>query len=81
MKGPLAAITLRRAALLQEIGGERELMALTVQSLRKDLALASLGFTAGQLLGRKGWLRIAGVTVLALTLVRSLAARWSPAKR
>jgi hypothetical protein len=72
---PFDAIAQRRAALLEEIGSGRELMALTVKSLRKEFALAGLGFTAGQLIGRKGWLRVAGVAVLALTLGRSIVTR------
>jgi hypothetical protein len=72
---PFDAIALRRAALLEEMATGRELMSITVKSLRQDFALASLGFTAGQLLGRRGWLRIAGVAVLALTLGRSIATR------
>jgi hypothetical protein len=72
---PFDAIALRRAALLDEIATGRELMSITVKGLRQDFALASLGFTAGQLIGRTGWLRIAGVAVLALTLGRSIATR------
>jgi hypothetical protein len=81
MNEPFDTIAVRRAALIQEIGNGREDIALIVQSLRKDFALASLGFAAGQLLGRKGWLRAAGVAMLALTLGRSLLARLLPARR
>jgi hypothetical protein len=72
---PFDAIARRRAALLEEMAIGRELMSVTVKSLRKEFALASLGFTAGQLLGRKGWLRVAGAAILALTLGRSIATR------
>jgi hypothetical protein len=81
MKGRFEAIALRRAALVEEIGFVREGMALTVQSLRKELAWASLGLMATQLIGRKRWLRVTSLVALAVALGRPLLAHFFPSRR
>lgn len=66
----LRAITLRRAALIDEIGGERDRMTALIDSLRTQIAIAGLGLLAGRLLRRTHWLRMlaAGGTVIAAAL-------------
>jgi hypothetical protein len=81
MKSPFDAIALRRAALVEEIGIARDGLAIAVQGLRKELAWASLGLMLSQLLGRKRWVRVAGLTALAVSLGSRLLARFFPARR
>jgi len=81
MKNRFEAIALRRAALVEEIGAAREGMALTVQGVRKELAWAGLGLMVSQLFGRKRWLRVARLAVLAVSLGGPLFAQFFPARR
>ncbi|HMA06885.1 MAG TPA: hypothetical protein VKP68_03445 [Ramlibacter sp.] len=81
MKSRFEAITQRRTALIKEIGIARVGMALTVQSLRKELALASLGLMVSQLIGRRRWLRIASLVALAVSVGGPLLAHFFPARR
>lgn len=81
MKSPFDAIALRRAALVEEIGIARDGLVIAVQGLRKELAWASLGLMLSQLVGRKRWVRAAGLTALAVSLGSRLLARLFPARR
>lgn len=74
------AIAGRRAVLLEEIGQTRGEMTLAAMDMRKELAWASLGLVASQLVGRKRWLRITGLAVLAVSLGRPLLARFFPGR-
>ncbi len=67
--------------LVEEIGLERIRVAITLQSLRKEMAIASLGLMVSQFIGRKRWLRIASLVALAVSLGRPLLAHFFPARR
>jgi len=81
MRSPFDAIARRRSQLVEEIGLERIRVAITLQSLRKELALASLGLMVSQLIGRHRWLRIAGLAGLAISLSGPVLAYFFPGRR
>jgi hypothetical protein len=75
----LAALTARRAALLEEMAQERDGMGELLGAVRTQLAIAGLGLMAGRLLRRSRWLRLlAGGSALfaaALPVVARLLPR------
>lgn len=81
MNSPFDAIARRRALLVDEIGLERERMAVTLQSLRKQMAIASLGLMVSQFVGRSRWLRIAALAAVAVSMSGTVLARLFAARR
>lgn len=81
MNSPFDAIARRRAVLVDEIGLERERMAVTLQSLRKQMAMASLGLMVSQFVGRSRWLRIATLAAVAVSMSGTVLARLFAARR
>jgi hypothetical protein len=80
MKTRLAAITRRRAHLLDEIAPDRDRMSALMVELRTGLALGGLALLAARLLRRSRWLRVlaAGGTAFAAALpliARAVASR------
>jgi hypothetical protein len=81
MNSPFDAIARRRAVLVDEIGFERERTAVTLESLRKQVAMASLGLVVSQFVGRSRWLRIAALAAGAVSISGTLLARLFQARR
>jgi hypothetical protein len=77
----LAALSQRRAALVEEIAAERDRMSALVTSLRTQLAIAGLALLAGRLMRRSRWLRLLATGGAALAAVLPLLARLVPARR
>jgi hypothetical protein len=75
MKSRLEAIALRRTALVAEISQERANLNDALSTLRKRLALASLGLVVGQALSGRPWLRALVIGGLAVFVGRRLATR------
>lgn len=76
----LEALAQRRAALVQDIAAQRDDVGAAVDTMRTQLAIASLGLVATRLVRRGGWLprlaAVAAVVSIALPLAsRMLAAR------
>jgi hypothetical protein len=81
MNSPFDAIARRRAVLVDDIGFERERMAVTLESLRKQMAMASLGLMVSQFVGRSRWLRIAALAAVAVSMSGTVLARLFVARR
>lgn len=81
MNSPFDAIARRRAVLVDEIGFERERMAVTLEGLRKQMAMASLGLMVSQFVGRSRWLRIAALAAVAVSMSGTVLARLFAARR
>jgi hypothetical protein len=77
----LAALSQRRAALVEEIAAERDRMSALVTGLRTQLAIAGLALLAGRLMRRSRWLRLLATGGAALAAVLPLLARLVPARR
>jgi hypothetical protein len=77
----LAALSQRRAALVEEIAAERDRMSALVASLRTQFAIAGLALLAGRLMRRSRWLRLLATGGAALAAVLPLLARLVPARR
>jgi hypothetical protein len=80
MRSHFDAIARRRSQLVEEIALERIRVAITLENLRKEMALAGLGLMASHFIGRHRWLRIAAMGVLAVALSGPLLARLLPAR-
>jgi len=78
MRFPFDAIAQRRSLLIEEIALERIRVAITLQNLRKEVAIASLGLMVSHLIGRHRWLRIAALGSLAVALSGRLLVRLFP---
>ena len=76
----IEAIARRRAVLVDEIEIERGRLAMTLDTVGRQLALATMGIMVGRLLGRSRWLRIAAVCASALSMAGPLLARFFPAR-
>jgi uncharacterized membrane protein YjjB (DUF3815 family) len=81
MNFPFDAIARRRAVLVEEIGFERARVAVTLQTLHKQMAIASLGLMVSQFAGRSRWLRIAALAAVAVSIGGRMLARLLPARR
>lgn len=81
MKSLFTAIAHRRLALVDEIALEREHMAATLDSLRKQAAMAGLGLMVSRFFGRSRWLRLAALGAVAVSMAGPLLARFLPTRR
>jgi hypothetical protein len=71
----------RRAALVEEIGVERERMAQALDSLRTQAALAGVGMLATRVLGRTRWFRWLAAAAAVASIALPLAARQFAGRR
>ncbi|MGZ5194949.1 MAG: hypothetical protein ACXWJM_07060 [Ramlibacter sp.] len=70
----MTALSLRRAALVLDIGRQRTALRESTAALREQFAWLGLAAMAGQSLRNRGWARVLTLGALAITVIRRMRA-------
>jgi hypothetical protein len=74
LNAPLGSLSLRRAALVLDIGRQRTALRESAGALREQFAWMGLAAMAGQSLRSRGWARALTLGALAVAVIRRMRA-------